>query len=245
MAREEMSANADSDASDAMSRVTGVSVVGGEYVYVRGLGERYSNTTLNGSILPTTEPDKRVVPLDLFPTALLESVKEGGVVMESAPTFMEVAMGAHEAIAVKRALTQLPFGQFQVRVLIHQFAYALFQLLQRHGWTLNQGHVQDADHRFHPLDGGQAIAQLAQIDQGLSFEQSSPGRIGKNQIVVGSVAGPDGVVVAQVFIVFQDQRISRDVDLEGWNEPAEKGGDQEHQEQGRDRIAKYQFVVEL
>lgn len=75
LAREEMRANADSDASDAMSRVTGVSVVGGQYVYVRGLGERYSNTTLNGSVLPTTEPDKRVVPLDLFPTALLESVK--------------------------------------------------------------------------------------------------------------------------------------------------------------------------
>jgi TonB-dependent receptor len=75
LARDEMKKNADSDASEAMSRVTGVSVVGGEYVYVRGLGERYSNTTLNGSILPTTEPDKRVVPLDLFPTALLESVK--------------------------------------------------------------------------------------------------------------------------------------------------------------------------
>jgi outer membrane receptor protein involved in Fe transport len=75
LAREEMNANADTDASEAMSRVTGVSVVGGQYVYVRGLGERYSNTTLNGSILPTTEPDKRVVPLDLFPTALLESVK--------------------------------------------------------------------------------------------------------------------------------------------------------------------------
>ena len=74
MSREEMGANADSDASEAMSRVTGVSVVGGQYVYVRGLGERYSNTTLNGSVLPTTEPDKRVVPLDLFPTALLESV---------------------------------------------------------------------------------------------------------------------------------------------------------------------------
>ncbi len=75
LAREEMKANADTDASEAMTRVTGVSVVGGQYVYVRGLGERYSNTTLNGSVLPTTEPDKRVVPLDLFPTALLESVK--------------------------------------------------------------------------------------------------------------------------------------------------------------------------
>jgi len=75
LAREEMRKNADSDASEAMSRVTGVSVVGGQYVYVRGLGERYSNTTLNGSVLPSTEPDKKVVPLDLFPTALLESVK--------------------------------------------------------------------------------------------------------------------------------------------------------------------------
>ena len=38
------------------------------YMFVRGLGERYSNTTLAGSVLPTTEPDKKVVPLDLFPT---------------------------------------------------------------------------------------------------------------------------------------------------------------------------------
>ena len=50
-----------------MSRVTGLSVVDNQYVFVRGLGERYSNTTLAGSVLPTTEPDKKVVPLDLFP----------------------------------------------------------------------------------------------------------------------------------------------------------------------------------
>jgi TonB-dependent receptor len=42
---------------------------------VRGLGERYSNTTLAGSVLPTTEPDKKVVPLDLFPTGLIDSVQ--------------------------------------------------------------------------------------------------------------------------------------------------------------------------
>ena len=75
LAREEMSQNADSDAAAAMTRVTGVSVVEGQYVFVRGLGERYSNTTLNGAVLPTTEPDKRVVPLDLFPTGLVGQVK--------------------------------------------------------------------------------------------------------------------------------------------------------------------------
>ena len=58
-----------------MSRVTGLSVVDNQYVFVRGLGERYSNTTLAGSVLPTTEPDKKVVPLDLFPAGLLDSVQ--------------------------------------------------------------------------------------------------------------------------------------------------------------------------
>jgi outer membrane receptor protein involved in Fe transport len=75
MGATEMKANGDSDAAAAMSRVTGLSVVDNQYVFVRGLGERYSNTTLAGSVLPTTEPDKKVVPLDLFPAGLLDSVQ--------------------------------------------------------------------------------------------------------------------------------------------------------------------------
>ena len=72
---QEMRQNGDSDAAAAMSRVTGLSLVDNQYVFVRGLGERYSNTTLSGSVLPTTEPDKKVVPLDLFPTGLIDSVQ--------------------------------------------------------------------------------------------------------------------------------------------------------------------------
>jgi hypothetical protein len=72
---QEMKANGDHDAAAAMSRVTGLSVVDSQYVFVRGLGERYSNTTLAGSVLPTTEPDKKVVPLDLFPAGLLDSIQ--------------------------------------------------------------------------------------------------------------------------------------------------------------------------
>ena len=72
---QEMKDNGDRDAAAAMERVTGVSVVENSYVFVRGLGERYSNTTLAGSVLPTTEPDKKVVPLDMFPTGLIDSVQ--------------------------------------------------------------------------------------------------------------------------------------------------------------------------
>jgi outer membrane receptor protein involved in Fe transport len=61
------------DIAGALARVTGLSVVGGKYVYVRGLGERYSLALLNGLPIPSPEPLKRVVPLDLFPTDILAS----------------------------------------------------------------------------------------------------------------------------------------------------------------------------
>lgn len=63
----------DGDISGSLQRVTGLSVVGGGYVYVRGLGDRYSLALLNGSPLPSPEPLKRVVPLDIFPTNVIDS----------------------------------------------------------------------------------------------------------------------------------------------------------------------------
>lgn len=71
---EQMSKSGDSDAASALKRVTGLTVIGGKYVYVRGLGDRYSATLLNGSSLPSPEPEKRVVPLDIFPTSLVDQV---------------------------------------------------------------------------------------------------------------------------------------------------------------------------
>ena len=71
---ESMSIAGDSEASDALKRVTGLSLVKGKYVYVRGLGERYSSALLNGVLLPSPEPLKRVVPFDIFPTSILENV---------------------------------------------------------------------------------------------------------------------------------------------------------------------------
>jgi outer membrane receptor protein involved in Fe transport len=72
---EEMKDNNDNNAASGLSRVTGLSVVGDGYVFVRGLGERYSSTTLGGVSLPTTEPERRVVSLDLFPAGLIDNVK--------------------------------------------------------------------------------------------------------------------------------------------------------------------------
>lgn len=71
---EQISKSGDSDAAGALKRVTGLTVVNGRYVYVRGMGERYSSSLLNGSTLPSPEPERRAVPLDLFPVGMVESV---------------------------------------------------------------------------------------------------------------------------------------------------------------------------
>ncbi len=69
-----ISQSGSSDAADAMERVTGASVQAGQYVFVRGLGDRYANTQLNGSVLPTADPDRRAVQFDLFPSSFLENI---------------------------------------------------------------------------------------------------------------------------------------------------------------------------
>ena len=69
----EIERTGDDNIAVALTRLTGLSLVRGKYVYVRGLGERYSAATINGSGLPSPEPLKRVVPLDLFPTQIIES----------------------------------------------------------------------------------------------------------------------------------------------------------------------------
>src|SRR5690606_18741021 len=73
LSSEQIARTGEGNIAGALGRVTGLSVVGSGFVYVRGLGDRYSLAMLNGSPLPSPEPLRRVVPLDLFPTGLMAS----------------------------------------------------------------------------------------------------------------------------------------------------------------------------
>jgi outer membrane receptor protein involved in Fe transport/nucleoside-triphosphatase THEP1 len=74
MGAEQISKSGDSDAASSLRRVTGLTIVDGKFVYIRGLGERYSNVLLNGTSLPSPDPTRRVVQLDLFPSGILQSM---------------------------------------------------------------------------------------------------------------------------------------------------------------------------
>ncbi|HEX6306991.1 MAG TPA: TonB-dependent receptor [Longimicrobiales bacterium] len=71
---EQIARSPDGDAAAALQRVSGVTVQDGRYVFVRGLGERYTTTSLNGARIPSPEPERKVVPLDLFPSGLLQTI---------------------------------------------------------------------------------------------------------------------------------------------------------------------------
>ena len=71
---EQISRSPDGDAAAAVQRVSGVTVQDGKYVFVRGLGERYTTTSLNGARIPSPEPERKMVPLDLFPAGLLQQI---------------------------------------------------------------------------------------------------------------------------------------------------------------------------
>lgn len=74
MGAEQISRTGDSDAASALRRVTGLSLVNDKFIYVRGLGERYSSVRLNGASVPSPDLTRSVIPLDIFPSSIIESL---------------------------------------------------------------------------------------------------------------------------------------------------------------------------
>ena len=64
----------DAVASEVLKRIIGVTIVNDKFIFVRGTSERYNNTTLNGVLLPSTDPDKKSFSFDIFPSILLDNI---------------------------------------------------------------------------------------------------------------------------------------------------------------------------
>lgn len=69
-----MQLTGDASAVEAAKRVTGVSIENGKYIYVRGLGDRYTSTMLNHVEIPGLDPDRNSIQMDIFPTNLIDNI---------------------------------------------------------------------------------------------------------------------------------------------------------------------------
>ncbi len=104
---EQISRTGDSDAASALRRVTGLTLVDGKFIYVRGLGERYSSTQLNGAVVPTPDPTRNVIPLDLFPADIIESLS---VQKSYSPSMPASFGGGNVDIRLKTIPSELVFN---------------------------------------------------------------------------------------------------------------------------------------
>jgi hypothetical protein len=104
---EQISRTGDSDAAAALRRVTGLTLVDGKFIYVRGLGERYSSTQLNSAAVPSPDPSRSVIPLDLFPSDIIESLS---VQKSYSPSMPAAFGGGNVDIRLKSIPTDFVFN---------------------------------------------------------------------------------------------------------------------------------------
>jgi len=71
---EQLARFGDTDVAASIIRVPSVSVQDGKFIFIRGLGDRYVTSSLNGATMPSTDPNKRTVPLDLFPSNMVQQL---------------------------------------------------------------------------------------------------------------------------------------------------------------------------
>ncbi|GAB2693031.1 TonB-dependent receptor [Aliiglaciecola sp. 3_MG-2023] len=104
---DQISRTGDGDAAAALRRVTGLTLVDGKFIYVRGLGERYSSTQLNGASVPSPDPTRSVIPLDLFPSDIIESLS---VQKSFSPSMPAAFGGGNVDIRLKSIPTDFVFN---------------------------------------------------------------------------------------------------------------------------------------
>ncbi len=109
LSSEQIARTGDSDAATTLKRVPGLSLINNRYVYVRGLGERYSSVLLNGAQIPSPDFTRRVVPLDLFPTELLDGI----IVQKSYSPDVPGEFGGGTVLLRTREVPRAPFLRIQ------------------------------------------------------------------------------------------------------------------------------------
>ena len=72
--KEDMKRSGDGNAGQAAKRIPGISIVGGKYVFIRGIGDRYNKTTINGVDIPGLDPDRNSIQMDLFPSNIIDNM---------------------------------------------------------------------------------------------------------------------------------------------------------------------------
>ena len=174
----------DSDLSGAIKRVTGVTIQDGKYVYVRGLGDRYTKTLLNGMAIPGLDPDANAVQIDIFPTSVLENVS---VFKTFSPELDGDFAGGLVNVITKR------FPEQKTTQLQVSLTYIPGQHFNNDFILYNQGNLDwlgfDDGSRALPIAEGTKVPDETRIDPILEEQTRS---FNPQLAVKNKIAGPNG-----------------------------------------------------
>jgi len=107
---QEMDRKGLSDVGEGLAQVSGVSMGSNKALFVRGLGDRYNNATLNGLPIPSTNPDMKLIPLDIFPTSIVENIAV--VKSYTAPFYGDFSGGTVDIVT--RGYPSKPYFKFSL-----------------------------------------------------------------------------------------------------------------------------------
>ncbi len=197
LSTEDIARTGEGDIAGALQRVTGLSVVGNGFVYVRGLGDRYSSSMLNGSPLPSPEPLRRVVPLDIFPTNVIAS----SLVQKSYSVNYPAEFGGGVINLTTRAVPSKPFFQAGASIGFDTFT------------TSNLGYVYDGGNMdWFGYDSGERKVPQVILDAG------------RNRTGVLPSSAILGLNNAQTSLVFQNPHLPPNLSFEtSWGSSLDVG----------------------
>ncbi|WP_179957517.1 TonB-dependent receptor domain-containing protein [Exilibacterium tricleocarpae] len=205
---EQISRAGDSDLGSALRRVTGLTLVDGKFIYVRGLGERYSSTQLNGAAVPSPDLSRNVIPLDLFPANVVSSLS----IQKSYSPDMPAAFGGGDI-------------DIRTRSIPNEF---IFNIEAGTGWNSNSS--DDAitynggdDDNFGTDDGTRALS--SQIKQAIATYRGNISAFNIQQTLnfdgtqhtfeEGQAINRELATALNRNVELKDKSLSPDIDLKG------------------------------
>src|SRR5690606_36225179 len=106
----QISRTGDSTVSLALRRMPGLTLVNDQFIYVRGLGERYSSTLLNHAHVPSPDLTRNVLPLDIFPAEIIDAL----VVQKGYTVDMPAAFGGGNVNILTRGIPMGPVASVEI-----------------------------------------------------------------------------------------------------------------------------------
>ncbi len=200
-----ISRTGDSDVAAALRRIPGLTLVQDKFVYVRGLGERYSSTQVNSAAVPSPDLTRNVIPLDIFPADIVDALS---VSKAYSPNLPAAFGGGNINIRTKK----LP----EDRVL----SFGLKSGLNTQGSDDGFSYRGGDDDRYGDDDGTRALSsRLSQAISGYQGDLSA----GNILNVLNRDGGLHTISEAQAIRQDLSTALNRNIDLKSKDVPADIG----------------------